>query len=117
MPSRPLINATMIFTATLVVIPVVTLLVYLTGLKSHRSLYLNAIASSCILSSALIIFLTAGLYNGWKMKDKLGSIIHRIKEWNLTKRPFGLALEFGHIPHSLEPEGCLAMILVWLVAW
>lgn len=63
-----LINSKTVFNATLVVIPTLILIVYLSGLHEHRSLYLNSLLSTTILSVVFISFITTGLYNGWKLK-------------------------------------------------
>jgi hypothetical protein len=74
MKKRQLINSGTVFTATLMVAGMLSLIVYLTGLNQHRSLYLNSLLSTTIISVAFMAFITTGLYRGWKLKDTIGKL-------------------------------------------
>ncbi len=82
MPRINLINSKTVFFSTLIVVPTLTLIVYLTGINQHRTLYLNSII--------LFLFIFIGLYNGWKLKDNLGNIIDN---FNKLKKPKVEALD------------------------
>ncbi|MFL9832824.1 hypothetical protein [Chryseobacterium terrae] len=62
---------------TLAIIILVILSVWLSGTDSHRSLFQNSIVSTSILAGAFFIFISSGLYFGWKLKDNVGPILHR----------------------------------------
>ena len=61
MPRINLINSKSVFFSTLIVVPTLTLIVYLTGINQHRTLYLNSILSTTILSIVLFLFIFIGL--------------------------------------------------------
>jgi hypothetical protein len=111
-----LINSKTVFSATLIIITALTLITYLTGLHEHRSIYFNAMLSTSILSSIFLIFITTGLYRGWKLKDTLGNLLDRID--NLKTPGSGISeasnLDFGNIEAD-DPISCLLSILLWIV--
>ena len=112
-----LINSRTVFTSTLIIIPTLILIIYLTGRHEHRSLYFNAILSTTILSLIFLTFITTGLYNGWKLKDNLGNFLDKIDNF---KKPGsgGLSdasnLDFGLVDAD-DLEGCLFSILAWII--
>ncbi|MFC0775476.1 hypothetical protein [Terrimonas alba] len=114
MKSVRLVNSKTVFISTLIIIPTLILIVYVTGIKEHRSLYLNSLISTTVLSIVLISFLTTGLYNGWKLKDTLG-------KFNLKYRPPGQAdlPDLGGVDLADVGDdgiaGILAAILLWIV--
>ncbi|MEO7310101.1 MAG: hypothetical protein ABIX01_06870 [Chitinophagaceae bacterium] len=55
-----LINATPVFIATIIIVPVLSLIIYLLGFHQHRTLYLNSLISTTILSTVFLSFITAG---------------------------------------------------------
>ncbi|MGD1318103.1 hypothetical protein [Chryseobacterium sp. 2R14A] len=69
---------------TLVIIILVIVCVWLSGEYSHRSLFQNSIVSTSILAGAFFIFISSGLYFGWKLKDNVGHILHkeRLKKYS-----------------------------------
>lgn len=110
-----LINARTFFTTSLVVIPTVVLLVYLNGRVAHRSLYLNSMISTTLLSIVLVFFLTMGLYNGWKLKDTVGRFrirFHSPKIPDITGADSAISFPDG------GDEGCIGIvagIILWIV--
>ena len=119
MPRINLINSKSVFFSTLIVVPTLTLIVYLTGINQHRTLYLNSILSTTILSIVLFLFIFIGLYNGWKLKDNLGKIINNI---NKLKKPKVEALDglssldiVGNIGDDETGIGCIFSIISWLI--
>ncbi|MCH5688338.1 hypothetical protein LWM68_31190 [Niabella sp. W65] len=107
-----LINSRTAFVSTVIVIPVLTLIVYLSGLQSHRSLYLNSLISTTILSLTFFIFITTGLYNGWKLKDGYGNFIDK---FSYLKQPDSPTMNMSDLDADiLNPIGCIG-ILVWII--
>jgi hypothetical protein len=114
--SIQLINSRTVFISTLIIIPTLILIVYLTGIQEHRSLYLNSLISTTILSVVLISFLTIGLYNGWKLKDTLGKFYLKYQPPKKTDFPdFDLGgFNLGDVGDD-GIAGILTAILLWLV--
>lgn len=115
--NRPnLINSKTIFVATLIVVPTSILIVYLSGINEHRSLYLNSLLSTSILSLVFLTFISTGLYNGWKLKDSLGNMLHKFHLW---KKPKSTTLDVSEIEFDIFGgegiEGCLISIVIWIV--
>jgi hypothetical protein len=111
-----LINSGTVFLATLIVVPTVVLIVYLTGLDNHRSFYLNSLLSTTILSVVFLAFMATGLYRGWKLKDTLGDFRKKI---NLGKASEFHIIEVDPVDLSdageAGPIGILFSFLLWLV--
>lgn len=66
---RKLLFGKTLLIAFVATILVTSLLVYFTGITSHRSILDNALISLSILAGCLFLFLTAGLYNGLNVLD------------------------------------------------
>lgn len=103
---------------TLAVIILVILSVWLSGTNSHRTLFQNSIVSTSILAAAFFIFISCGLYFGWKLKDNVGHILHkeRIKKY-VDKTPKIDGLDFD-VPDLGDTEGCGGVILsviLWIL--
>lgn len=109
-----LINSKTVFISSAVVIPAVILVVYITGISNHRSLFLNSITSVSILTGIFLVFITTGLYRGWKLKDTLGNIWKQVYK---IKFPEGIPnLEGAEFIEAGEGiEGCLLSIVLWIV--
>ena len=115
LPKLSLINAKTVFISTLIVVPTVALLVYFTGLNAHRSLYLNSLISTSILVAVFFVFITTGLYNGWKLKDGLGNFLKKFRLW---KKPESFSMGSSGLDFSgleLDVEGCFFTVLAWIV--
>jgi hypothetical protein len=113
-----LINSKTVFFSTLIVVPTLTLIVYLTGINKHRSLYLNSILSTSILSTVLFLFIFIGLYRGWKIKDNLGNILDSFDD--LRNPGVGdmdslAAVDFGGDIGEDGGLGCLFSFIAWIV--
>ncbi len=116
MKKQNLINAHTVFVATLVVIGAMVLIVYIAGLHQHRSLYFNAILSTSILSFIFFLFITIGLYRGWKLKDNVGNLLDRFDR--LPEPSTVLADNPGLDPGAVDAdgiEGCLFSIISWII--
>lgn len=105
-----------ILIVSLLAITLTLLLVYFTGLKSHRSIIDNAFISLSILAVGFFIFLFAGLYRGFDVRDDLKDKF-RVK-WGRTKRflPESWHWEIPDMGSADGGEGCLAAIAFWLAA-
>lgn len=115
---RKLITSKSVFTITLIVIPLTFLSVWLFGLGQHRTIFENSLLSTTILSSAFMLFLTIGLYNGIKLKDDLGKIVDKKSDNNLPNKLDALSqFEFpNELPSDGDGiEGIILGIIVWLI--
>ena len=115
--SRPnLINSKTVFISTLIILPTLSLLIYLTGFGNHRTLYLNSLISTTILSLVFFSFITIGLYNGWKLRDSYGNFMHKFDVW---KKPSSSELDVSDFDIALvETEsiiGAIGAVLLWIV--
>ncbi|MEO6733590.1 MAG: hypothetical protein ABIN01_20375 [Ferruginibacter sp.] len=69
-------------------------------------------------SVIFLIFITTGLYRGWKLKDDLGNFIDKL---DTLKRPsIGLAKNTSNLDLNLfetadDIEGCLLSIFIWII--
>jgi hypothetical protein len=88
----------------------------LTGIKNHRTLYLNSIISTTILSVVFFSFITIGLYNGWKLRDSYGNFRNK---FNLWKKPTSSTLDVSGFDFGLiEAEsfmGAIGAFLLWII--
>lgn len=96
--------------------PTLTLIIYLAGIKEHRTLYLNSLISTTIISTVFLTFITIGLYNGWKLKDELGNFLDKFHLW---KRPSTPTMDTSYYEPSVVGEsgmeGCLISFIIWIV--
>lgn len=101
------------FTITLIVIVLTIIIVWLQGLHLERSIVHNSLLSTSILSGFLFLFMSIGLYRGYKLKDNLGKITDSFKP------------ETGLLDNSWAPDnpmdatigdGCEG-IIVSIIAW
>lgn len=76
-----------VFTLSLLIVLVIITGVWLLGLKQHSTVFHNALLSMATLSFAFFLFLSAGLYQGFKLKDDLGKVTDRINFKNLPDWP------------------------------
>lgn len=105
-----------ILIVSLLAITLTLLLVYFTGLESHRSIINNAFISLSILAVGFFLFLFAGLYRGYDIRDDLKNKF-KVK-WGRTKRllPDSWHWEIPDMGSADGSEGCLATIAFWLTA-
>jgi len=101
------------FKITLVVITLTIIIVWLQGLHLERSILRNSLLSTLILSGFLFLFMSTGLYRGYKLKDNLGKITDSFK-------PETELLDNSWIPDNPMDatigDGCEG-IAVSIVAW
>jgi hypothetical protein len=110
-----LINSETVFYFTLIVAGSIMLIVYITGLVDHRSLYLNSLITTTILSFIFFCFITTGLYKGWKLKDTLGKLTNYFSKLKKPKNPDTGSADFdiGDIGDGIE--GCIFAIILWII--
>lgn len=110
---KRLINSHTVFLSTLIVVPTLILIVYFTGIEQHRSLYLNSLISTTIISLVMLVFITSGLYNGWKLKDTIGKL--KIKH-KFEGPPNVEGLDgVGDFGTGDDIGGIIVAILLWIV--
>jgi hypothetical protein len=113
-----LINSKTVFISSLIVIPTLVLIVFLTGINEHRSLYLNSLLSTSILSVVFFLFIFIGLYNGWKLKDNLGNILNnfeRLRNPGVGNMDTISSVDFdGDIGEDFG-LGCIFSFIAWIV--
>ena len=114
MKKYKLVNSKTIFIATLVVVPTLIFIVFLSGIRDHRSLYLNSLISTTILSIVFILFITTGLYNGWKLKDTVGRFTLKI---NFAKPPDLTALEVGGLEFPDADDESVGAVITAIILW
>ncbi len=113
-----LINSKTVFISSLVVIPTLILIVFITGIDEHRSLYLNSLLSTSILSAVFFLFIFIGLYRGWKLKDNLGNILDnfdRLRKPSIGNMDTLSAVDFGGDIGEDAGLGCLFSFIAWIV--
>lgn len=78
-PGRPrrLVKTGNLFYPTLFIIAITILIVWLSGRNAHRTIYKNALVSVSLLFVSCFIFLTWGLYYGYRLKDNIGDLSRR----------------------------------------
>lgn len=110
-PRKTFVETKWLSFTTLAVIILVILSVWLSGTNSHRTLFQNSIVSTSILAGAFFIFISSGLYFGWKLKDNVGHILHkeRIKKF-VDKTPKIDGLDFD-VSDLGDAEGCGGVIV------
>ena len=108
-----LINSSTVFISSIIIIPSLILIVYITGLENHRSLYLNSLITLTILGIIFISFITIGLYNGWKLKDDLGNFR---KYFSKYPAPSADQINIDSFePFGEDLGGCLLSIVLWIL--
>ncbi|QCX00463.1 hypothetical protein FGM00_10190 [Aggregatimonas sangjinii] len=101
-----------VFSVSLIVIGLTILTIYLTGVNYHRTLTENFYLSTGIISIALFLFMTYGLYQGVGLLDDFPKI-----ENYKAKTPL---FESGNIPTAPDITvgdgigGLLVSILLWI---
>lgn len=115
MKKRHLINSRTVFLSTVIVAALIMLLVYLTGLENHRSLYRNSLITTTVLLIVFFCFIATGLYRGWKLKDTLGNFWNHFSKLKKPKRSYDVSVDGGL--EGLEvAEGVEAFVIV-IIVW
>lgn len=104
-----------VFIATIVV---TVLLVYLTGLTSHRSIIDNALISLTILAICFFLFLSYTLYNGLDVNDNYSHKLHFMWKRATTELPESTwAREVVSNAEIPDVGDGLAGIILGIVLW
>ena len=114
--SRKLLFGKTLFIAFACTIGLTVLLVYLTGLSTHRSMVDNSLISVSLLAAFLFLFLTFGLFNGL---DVLDNYEHKLKlVWKKAKKrvPENY-LDIGDTDISLDGGDGIAGIILAIIVW
>jgi hypothetical protein len=112
--TKDLVKSRTLFLWTLLIVPALVLVVYITGVKDHRPFYVNAIISGSILSALFLVFITFGLYKGWQLKDDFDSISVRINKW---RKPKSSEADVTDVPVDVLDEGGIGGVLISILMW
>lgn len=109
--SRKLLYGKTLFLAAIPTLIIVILLVYLTGLESHRSIIDNSLISSTIIATT---FITIGLYNGLNVIDNYSNKLKLT--WKKAKKNVGENDLIGSIdPPSFEADNIFGAIVLFIL--
>lgn len=76
---RRLVDSGSVFAVSIFVTIITTVFIWVLGLGSHRTLFVNSLLSVSILSTAFLVFIVYGLYQGIKLKDNIGKITDKFR--------------------------------------
>ncbi len=115
-PKHPyiLVKTKILFYISLLVIVLTIVIVSISGLRSHRTLFQDSLIITSILFSIFFLFITIGLYYGFKLKDDLGKITDSIKWKGIPDT----SMNFGAIDIASGADsagGIIAGIILWIV--
>jgi len=118
--TRKLLFGKTLFIAFAVTIIITILLVYLTGLQSHRAIMDNALISFSILAFCFFLFLFIGLYNGLNVIDNYShklEIMWRKAKDNLPDDTFsGDSMDIsGFSDAGDDIGGIIVGIIFWII--
>ncbi|CAA9229760.1 MAG: hypothetical protein AVDCRST_MAG56-896 [uncultured Cytophagales bacterium] len=109
-----LVNAKTVFVISLLVIALTILGIYFWGLGKHHTFFYNSLASTTILSAAFFFFITAGLYQGIKLKDNLGKVTDKMRLPDSLD--LSAAGDAGPLLEAADDvPGIMAGVLLWIV--
>lgn len=111
--TKILVTTKTVFTVSIIVVTLTILATWLFGLGHHRTIFVNSIFSTSVLSVVFFLFLTIGLYKGIKPKDDLGKITDKIKIKKIPDLSSGIDLP-SDIPEIGEG---IAEIVIGILAW
>jgi hypothetical protein len=113
---RKLLFGKTLLIAFIATISITILLVYLSGLTSHRSILDNSLISLSILAISFFFFLTFGLYNGLNVYDNYS---HKLQlSWkNATKRMPHWGSNFTGTTDIPDVGDGIGGIIVGVILW
>lgn len=116
LPRKYFLETKILSYSTLVIIILVILSVWLSGKGDHRSLFQNSILSTSILAGAFFLFISSGLYYGFKLKDNIGNILNkeRIKKYS-DKTPTIDGFDFDPPAVGDGIGGAILSVVVWFI--
>ncbi|MEJ5049045.1 hypothetical protein WH221_04355 [Chryseobacterium culicis] len=116
LPRKSFLETKYVFLSTLVIITLVILSVWLSGKADHRSLFQNSILSTSILAGGFFLFISIGLYYGWKLKDNVGNILNKERVQRYAdKTPKINGFDFDPPAVGDSIGGIILSILLWIV--
>jgi hypothetical protein len=116
---RNYVTAKATLTISLLVAFLTILSIWLLGLGQHRTIFVNSILSTSILSGTFFLFLFINLYRGVKLKDDLGEVTDKIT-FDMSKSSTSNGSGFD-VPTDMPDvgadgiEGILLGIVFWLL--
>ena len=117
--SRKLIFGKTLLIAFIATVIITLLLVYFTGLRSHRSIIDNSLISLSIFATCFFLFITFGLYNGLNIIDNYS---HKLQlSWKNAKKRLPESYTSGFTENFDAPEiddgiGAIILgIIVWII--
>lgn len=78
MINKSFLTTKLVVSMTLIVVAMIVILDYFIVLKSHKSLYENLLFILLLLSITFFVFITFGLYKGFKLKENIGKLTDHI---------------------------------------
>jgi len=117
--SRKLLFGKTLLIAFVTTVLIVVLLVYLTGLSSHRSILDNSVISLSLLAISFFLFLTFGLYNGLNVFDNYSHKLHL--SWKNAKNRMPDSLDSNFTTPTEIPDvgegigGIIIGVIIWIV--
>ncbi len=115
MRNKTILETKFTFYASLVIVLLVVLCVWISGRGSHQTIFQNSIISTTILAIAFFLFVSFSLYNGVKLKDNLGNIFSKEKFKEINNSSSGFAPNNLDIP-DLGTDG-IGGIIFAIFAW
>lgn len=115
MRNKTFLETKFTFYASLVIILLVVLSVWISGISSHQTLFQNSIISTTILAVSFFLFISFSLYNGVKLKDNLGSIFSKEKFKEINQSSSGFDTANLDIP-EVGFDG-IGGIILGIIAW
>lgn len=115
MRNKTFLETKFTFYASLVIILLIVLSVWISGRNSHHTLFQNSIVSITILAISFFLFVSISLYNGVKLKDNLGSIFSKEKFKEINKSSSEITPTNLDIPDA-GSDG-VGGIIFGIIAW
>lgn len=114
-----LITTKSIFSISLLVISITVISIWLLGLGQHRTLFENSLLSLSILSVFFFLFITVGLYKGYKLKDNLGNLTDKVQFNKVPNMPGSAdsAIDITSGVADLGADEGIAGIIISIVLW
>ncbi len=116
MPKKYFLETKILNYSSLIIILLVILSVWASGIHSHRSLFQNSIVSTSILAAAFFLFISLGLFYGLKLKDNIGHILtkERIKKLS-DKTPEIGSFDFDGPGLGDGIGGIIFSVILWIL--
>ncbi len=115
---RRLVDSGSVFAVSIFVAVVTVVFVWVLGLGTHRTLFVNSILSVSVLSVAFLVFIVSGLYRGIKLRDNVGKITDRFSFksigdfWSVGE---GMGEGGSSTSHAGGCLGDLGDVFIWII--